>query len=51
MYSGNELDLTTVDMNERERRWDKVERDEEKKREARKIAWGGVTSARNHTAS
>jgi len=49
MYGGNELDLAAVDMNERERRWDKVERNEKKKREARKIAWGEVSGVRNHT--
>jgi len=38
-------------MDEKERRWNKVKRDEKKKREARKIAWGGVTGVRNHTAS
>lgn len=49
MYGSNELDLAAVDMNDRARRWDKAERDEEKKREARKIAWGGVAGVRNHT--
>ena len=48
MYGSNELDLAMVDMIERERRWDKVKRDEKKKREARKIAWGGVTGVRNN---
>jgi len=51
MYGDNELDLAAMDMNKRERRWDKAESDEKKKREARKIAWGGVAGVRNHTAS
>jgi len=38
-------------MDEKERKWNKVERDKRKKREARKIAWGGVAVVRNHTAS